>query len=415
MKKQRQQHYSMQNWVAYMGRRNLVRWRLTQWYMRWKLRSEASAFDRWKKCTLEDCFGKHMQRCMRGYLGRARRELTARLAHRATFVQAGVRQTLTRLRYKQQSARNHWAARMVQKAWRGRMGRIRTSGIISSHVDTGRRMMLKRLEQWTLSRQDKAAWRIHVCYRKHLFKKRVARRVWVKQHIDDLGRSMEATVNQAKIKKEVYRQNLAKFYSDRKSEYDSSLMLEKQTKAEKAKILAKRRKKMDVIKKETDDRVKAEMEEKEAEIRTFAFVKKWEQIQDERCANRMKRNKHLLSAKQSLLSTDERLGKKKLLARIEKQLKVVLRRADDAKIPMEIPEGTEVAIEEILQMEVEAEKDLVRSDMWADGERIEGERKELKRKEIEKQYLSNLLRHGWAALTIQGQWKCWKARQVHPH
>ena len=412
MKNVRQKKYAYQNWKAYIARRDLIRWRFMRWHTRWKLAFFARCFDQWKKVTLENEFGIQMQRCARGFLARARKKLTIKLIQRTMSVQAGARQLMTRQRYKQSAARQDWAANMIQKLYRGRMGRVRVSGVIASYYDTGKRMMEKRMREWQHYRANKATWRILMCYRKHTLKKRLKARLAMKDTVEALGRSMEAMLNQARIKKEVYRQNLAKFYADRKREFDETIMLDKLSRAEQSKIRAMRRRKREEGQREADARLKQEMEDRENDIRAAAFNIKWEKIREERCAARLQKMKHLLESQNSWLSPDERIAKKKLTARIQKHLVIVLRRADDARIPMEIPEGTEIATDEILLMEVEAEKELVHADMLLDGQRIEGELKEIKRKEIEQLYFVNLRRHEWASRTIAGAWHVYTAREM---
>ena len=80
--------YLFHNWRGYVGRRNLVRWRFTVWYMRWKMRALNGAFSKWSKQTVEALFSVNLQRGVRGYLGRHRRDLTASLVRRAALVQA---------------------------------------------------------------------------------------------------------------------------------------------------------------------------------------------------------------------------------------------------------------------------------------------------------------------------------------
>ena len=83
-------------------------------------------------------------------------------------------------------------------------------------------------------------------------------------------------------------------------------------------------------------------------------------MREERTIQRSKINRHMMSTPLSLLSAIEKSNRKKLLNRIEKQVAVVLRRADDAMVPMEIPEARDIALQEILDLEIEEEKELVK-------------------------------------------------------
>ena len=62
--------------------------------------------------------------------------------------------------------------------------------------------------------------------------------------------------------------------------------------------------------------------------------------------------------------------KKVLKVKIKNQLKDVLRRADKQRIPMNLPEGEEIAREEVIKLEINAEIDAVRQEQRQDGERI---------------------------------------------
>ena len=107
-------------------------------------------------------------------------------------------------------------------------------------------------DNWQYNRENRAVWRITMCYRKHALKRRIQGRLDMKERIEAMARSMDATVNQAKIKKEVYRQNLSKFYADRKATYDAKLMSDAQSKEERNKLIARRRQKKDQGKKEVN-------------------------------------------------------------------------------------------------------------------------------------------------------------------
>ncbi len=55
-------------------------------------------------------------------------------------------------------------------------------------------------------------------------------------------------------------------------------------------------------------------------------------------------------------------------------MKEVLRSADRQKIPMEIPEATEISTSEIIEVEVLAEMDRARAEMKAEGETLHSNR-----------------------------------------
>lgn len=99
-----------------------------------------------------------------------------------------------------------------------------------------------------------------------------------------------------------------------------------------------------------------EKEEKEEQERIKQFQERWDIIREERIKQRAARCQSLLNTPLKFLSPEEKAERKKLLDRIAKQVKVVLRKADDAKIPMELAEANDIATEDIVNAEKEDEK-----------------------------------------------------------
>ena len=56
-----------------------------------------------------------------------------------------------------------------------------------------------------------------------------------------------------------------------------------------------------------------------------------------------------------------------LQERIKAQIKVVLRRADKQKIPIEVPEARDLATKEVIDAELELERDRCRQDQFAEA------------------------------------------------
>jgi hypothetical protein len=116
-----------------------------------------------------------------------------------------------------------------------------------------------------------------------------------------------------------------------------------------------------------EEKIQEEQAEKEEEERVKQFQAKWDALREERCKKRVEHFQTLLNTpthwvtnRPENLSPEETAEWDKLMARIKKQMKVVLRRADDAKIPMEYDEAEGIAIEELMAAEVEDEKEKVK-------------------------------------------------------
>ena len=77
--------------------------------------------------------------------------------------------------------------------------------------------------------------------------------------------------------------------------------------------------------------------------------------------------------------------KKKLLKLSKDHMKVVLRRADKMKIPMELPEAKEIAIKEIIEKEIESEEVHAKAEMKKEAmeEEMENNRKVAEKHQIE--------------------------------
>ena len=88
--------------------------------------------------------------------------------------------------------------------------------------------------------------------------------------------------------------------------------------------------------------------ERDEELRVEAFLAKWEKIKEERAKERAK---YLRKLFKEVLPGDvpgaetpkEKYDKAQLMERIKKHIPVILRRADEEKVPMEVPEATELA------------------------------------------------------------------------
>jgi flagellar biosynthesis GTPase FlhF len=91
---------------------------------------------------------------------------------------------------------------------------------------------------------------------------------------------------------------------------------------------------------------------------------------------------------------------------------VVLRRADEKRLPMEIPEAREIAAEEVIVMEVEDEKRKTKEDEKANAEEIE--KTKLDKLEVRKSTLVELKerKKEWAIKKINKFYKLYLAKQI---
>lgn len=92
---------------------------------------------------------------------------------------------------------------------------------------------------------------------------------------------MDKKVEEVRIQKSIFRENLKKWYEARKTDYDKDRFLESHTAEERGKITALRRRAADEEKKERARR-KELAQEREEESKIEAFVKSWEILTEER-------------------------------------------------------------------------------------------------------------------------------------
>ena len=409
-KNKRAMRFAYKSWREFVGRRNLVRWRFTVWYMKWKLRAMNKGFEKWKKQILEDRFGMNLQRGARGFLGRSRRDVTVSLIRKATTTQSSARMLLARGNYARTVGRIAWAAITIQKIYRGYRGRLRTRSILDAYLDRESKLMARERIRWIEWRTNRAVLRIQMCYRTHKLYRRLVKRQELRTRVEEYQRAMDATTLAATVKTKVYRQQLEKFYADRKNDYDNDVNNAKKRAADLDRIKRKRRQILEEGQAIARQRIEEEMKEKEKEQQAILFQKKWMLIVEDRCAKLIKHQKFLLESATAFLSPEERIERKELQRRIKKQIPVILRRADDNHIPMEIPEAEEDATAEVLQNSLEAERELVAEMSRADAQRIADEEKELERLELTKKYSADLQKRNMSTIVIQGCWKMHKCR-----
>lgn len=109
---------------------------------------------------------------------------------------------------------------------------------------------------------------------------------------------------------------------------------------------------------------------------------------------------------------EEKALKKDLLDRIKKHIKVVLRKADKAKIPMEIPEARELATIEIIEAESKLERARVKEEMLKKAQEITDadETKAKLTKANEEKFRK--ARKNWAATVLQSHYRGFKGKQT---
>eukprot|EP01038_Epipyxis_sp_PR26KG_P010405 gene10405-13975_t len=388
---------SISMWKKYVNRRNLLRYTLIAFEIRIQIGRFGLCFDKWRRVIIEEHSANLIQRYGRGLIARQRKYFIIRLKNRAIMMQAATRQMFFRNRYNKLRIKVFWAATQIQRVYRGKMARNRVQTMVEALYDTGKRQLVKDREAWMQRRYNKASLAIQMGMRRFMRRRATMRKLQLAMKMEQIELEQKATVEKARIEKEVYMTKLTNWYEKRKSEYDLTVMTESRT-VEQKKLIMDRRLKIEREEKAIKAKIRLEQLEKIKEETIETWIKAWEVKIEERGHARRKECKSCLI----LPDTPEQLLlQKDLKKRIKKQIKEVLRRADKQKIPMEIPEATDIAKNDVIEEEVGFEKERAKIDMKNEAERIQREDEIKAEKLKEQQERERKSRQKWALLTLQ--------------
>jgi hypothetical protein len=234
----RRMHVVYCSWVRMLELRAMLRKTLAALFVHKIEECTGKLFDIWKSKTMAMIAATHIQRAVRGFLGRHRSVLTATLHRRALAIQAGGRQLRVRLAYDATRAKRRWACMTMQRYWRGTRTRIMTYKRVQSELDTGRRMLQKRREEFMLERQTKAANAVAKIIRDYLRKCKAYKKFKRVQELDNISKAMDKGIIAAEKAKHIYRGDLTQWYINRKKEYDKTVMNDKQSRTQRDQIFA---------------------------------------------------------------------------------------------------------------------------------------------------------------------------------
>jgi len=260
----------------------------------------------------------------------------------------------------------HLSAMQIQRIVRGKLARNRVETIVEALYDTGKRNLEKERQAWILKRRNKAATALQMYFRRILRRKKILLRLEQANRVEEVEQKIRRMNEKSRVEKEVYQNSLKKWYEERKKEYDLSVMNENQTKKQKKIILDRRNKRKDeekLLKKKE----KALLIEKLKEEKIETFIKEWDLKSASRAVS------HRKSCHRCLIepSNPMELELLKILKqRIPLKVKDVLRRADKKKIPMEIPEATKIATQEVIEDEVVFEMERCKIEMKEEGKKL---------------------------------------------
>jgi hypothetical protein len=394
-------------WKEYRRRRDLCRRVAVDMFIHWCHAKQSIFFDHWKKIILMEKYTETIQRYGRGLIGKLRRNLMKQLNINSVKIQSFSRKNKAKKSYQQKKLKINWAAIMIQKSFRGMLGRRRVQYLIESLYDHGLYQLKKERHLYYLNRKNNAALKIQNLIKKYLKKLLSLKKYFNKKNLEKLENEIISHKKDNLRKQKEYRYELEQWFNKRKKEYDHDRMLENHTNEERNKIIAYR-KRLELYEKEKKDEERKIKNEKLEE----QYIEQWNIMWDNKKIERSK--KYQLECRHSLLNPEtpqQRLLKKELEIKIKKRIPEILKKADRMRIPMEIPEAKEIAIEDVIEMEGKEEIERVMKEMYEAALEIEKQKElklienqqiEIKRKERLKQ---------WAIVKIQTQVRMMFARK----
>ena len=395
-------------WLVLLERRNRVRFLVIQTAVKWKCDRIGSYFDRWRASIIRDVASTCIGRFARGFIGRRRFMFMKLLRNQTVKMQSAARQYFTKLQYRNAIARRIWGSTTIQRYFRGYKSRRRVKTMVEEVYDIGMRNLAKEREKYYASRMLKAVLAVQFCVRRWRYKRKVKKRVEMRIKSEYAAYEMELLNKQNDIDRQVYREHLMEWYKNLKDEYEKHRLMEEHGLEEKKKIFAYRNRNKILAMEEKKRQAEARVE-REEELRVEQWLKEFE----ERKIKRTKDKEHECKRCLTLPETPEELAlKKTILDRAKKHVKAVLRRADKQKIPMELPEAQEIAVDEIIEQIVEEELAKVTEEGRLEAleyTRVQEEKAQLAKEKIAKQ---RKLQRKWGATVIQGLARSFIARKA---
>ena len=391
----RRRHF--ERFVAFVRRREKVRRIFLVCSSNWRNIHQAVAFDLWRVTVLENAMVKQIQRVVRGFNARRRRELIKRINKRAVKMQAGFRSISKRKVFVQYNRKRQWAAVAIQRFVRARQARKRVISIIEAKFELGLRRIKQERDAFFKQHKVDAAILLQFFGRRFCVKMRIRRREELRRQLDILARKMDMEVERGRIENTVYRADLEQWFRKRKEEYDVNNVNEKNGRDALRGVIRYRKAIADAAQRDRDMRKEALMERQEEE-RIELWIKNWEDRIAQRVVDKGRQCNRCLILPET---PEEIILSKDLKARIKAHSKVVLRRADKQKILMEIPEAEELAKKEIIDEEMEAERERAKEEMRAEATAGQAAIEAKKEAEVQQELRGRKRKKGWAAVKVQ--------------
>jgi hypothetical protein len=231
--------------------------------------------------------------------------------------------------------------------------------IVEAKYELGLRRIRKDKEAFFKRRALDASILLQFFVRKWYIRQRIRRREDLRRQCEVLARKMDMEMERGRVENSVYKGQLEIWFQKRREEYEMNNVNESNARDQMRKIIRYRKEQEDARRRAKEASKEALLEKQEEERIEF-WIKKWE----DKIAQRVVDQGRMCQRVLILPETPEEVSYSKVIReKIKRQTKVVLRRADKQKIPMEIPEAEELAKKEVIDEEMEAERERAKAQM----------------------------------------------------
>lgn len=251
------------------------------------------------------------------------------------------------------SALHNWAVITVQRIIRGALGRRLVYKRLMYLVEREHLRNMKEKNRLLMFRGIWSVTKLQSYLRKNKAARHTDKLRATRQRESDIRHAMEARCEKFRKERKVYKKQLEEYYRSKKDEYLKNLNIQSKVARDQVSVRTLRRKlKNDELKNAKPDLTES--------IQTEEWKENWEMkisegVEDikQHCAHCLKR-------------PDNRAEKKigsQVKKRIKLRTKEVLKRADSRGIPMETKEATQIAMQEILYIIGEEERERLQREM----------------------------------------------------
>lgn len=284
----------------------------------------------------------------------------------ATLIQTRCRGLLGRNIYRSICHQRHRASIEIQRHVRGYIHRQYAFNVFTTYVEQEFERLRREREIWEMNRQNRAASAIQMAFRKKQVRDHEKREKERKLREEIIQQQMEHDNHLYWQERKIHEKQIEEYYVNLKLNWIKNNQVVAKSESENIKIRTLRRRLLkeeaEKKQKQMKDAMLIEMEENHK-----LWNENWKKTISEKVQLHKDYCRHCIDGPTDT-NSEMKFGKK-LKDRVKLRLKDVLHRADEKGIELEIPEGLQIAKEEIIMIEgrekekalnVEKEEDFAR-------------------------------------------------------